>query len=148
MVKAIDNDNYNLGLVLPYTPYNKQNLTSYLIGSYENGEAKLVLYKYPSDSNILGTMQLDTQIEQDKTISKELEVLNITGTKLLRDMIVVPINNSLLYVEPIYQQYMNEENSTPILKRLLWHLVTKLQLEIIFQKHYLILFLNRLLTLK
>ena len=119
MVKTIDNDNYNLGLVLPYTPYNKQNLTSYLIGSYENGEAKLVLYKYPSDSNILGTMQLDTQIEQDKTISKELEVLNITGTKLLRDMIVVPINNSLLYVEPIYQQYMNEENSTPILKKVI-----------------------------
>ena len=119
MVKTIDNDNYNLGLVLPYTPYNKQNLTSYLIGSYENGEAKLVLYKYPSDSNILGTMQLDTQIEQDKTISKELEALNITGTKLLRDMIVVPINNSLLYVEPIYQQYMNEENSTPILKKVI-----------------------------
>lgn len=64
-------------------------------------------------------MQLDTQIEQDKTISKELEVLNITGTKLLRDMIVVPINNSLLYVEPIYQQYMNEENSTPILKKVI-----------------------------
>lgn len=64
-------------------------------------------------------MQLDTQIEQDKTISKELEALNITGTKLLRDMIVVPINNSLLYVEPIYQQYMNEENSTPILKKVI-----------------------------
>ena len=34
-------------------------------------------------------------------------------------MIVVPINNSLLYVEPIYQQYMNEENSTPILKKVI-----------------------------
>ena len=62
-------------------------------------------------------MQLDTQIEQDETISKELDTLNVTGTKLIRDMIVVPINNSLLYVEPIYQQYMNEENSTPILKK-------------------------------
>ena len=34
-------------------------------------------------------------------------------------MVVVPINNSLLYVEPIYQQYMNEENSTPILKKVI-----------------------------
>lgn len=117
MVKTIDNNNCNLGLVLPYTPYNKQNLTSYLVGSYENGNAKLVLYRFPSDSNVLGTMQLDTQIEQDETISKELDTLNVTGTKLIRDMIVVPINNSLLYVEPIYQQYMNEENSTPILKK-------------------------------
>ena len=64
-------------------------------------------------------MQLDTQIEQDETISKELETLNITGTKIIRDMVVVPINNTLLYVEPIYQQYMNEENSTPILKKVI-----------------------------
>ena len=32
-------------------------------------------------------------------------------------MTVVPINNSLLYVEPIYQQYINEDVSTPILKK-------------------------------
>ena len=119
MVKTVDNENITLGLVLPYTQYNKQNLTSYLIGSYENGQAKLSLYRYPSDSNILGTIQLDTQIEQDETISKELETLNITGTKIIRDMVVVPINNTLLYVEPIYQQYMNEENSTPILKKVI-----------------------------
>ena len=119
IVKTVDNENTTLGLVLPYTPYNKQNLTSYLIGSYENGQAKLSLYRYPSDSNVLGTIQLDTQIEQDETISKELETLNITGTKVIRDMVVVPINNTLLYVEPIYQQYMNEENSTPILKKVI-----------------------------
>lgn len=119
IVKTVDNENTTLGLVLPYTPYNKQNLTSYLIGSYENGQAKLSLYRYPSDSNVLGTIQLDTQIEQDETISKELETLNITGTKIIRDMVVVPINNTLLYVEPIYQQYMNEENSTPILKKVI-----------------------------
>lgn len=119
IVKTVDNENTTLGLVLPYTPYNKQNLTSYLVGSYENGQSKLSLYRYPSDSNVLGTIQLDTQIEQDETISKELETLNITGTKIIRDMVVVPINNTLLYVEPIYQQYMNEENSTPILKKVI-----------------------------
>ncbi len=73
IVKTVDNENTTLGLVLPYTPYNKQNLTSYLVGSYEKGQAKLSLYRYPSDSNVLGTIQLDTQIEQDETISKELE---------------------------------------------------------------------------
>ena len=119
MVKTVDNTDTTLGLVLPYTPYNKQNLTSYLVGSYENGKEVLSLYKYPSDSNVLGTAQLDTQIEQDETISKELESLNITGTKIIRDMTVIPINNTLLYIEPIYQQYMNEENSSPILKKVI-----------------------------
>lgn len=117
MIKTVDEENASLGLVLPYTPYQKQNITAYLVGSYKNGEQKLTLYKYPSDSNILGPMQIDTQLEQDETISKEIESLNVTGTRISKNMIVVPMDNSLLYIEPIYQQYINEENSTPILKK-------------------------------
>ena len=48
-------------------------------------------------------MQLDQQIEEDEAISTELETLNTTGTRLTKQMIIVPINNTLLYVEPIYQ---------------------------------------------
>ena len=117
MVKTIDQENATIGLVLPYTPYQKQNLTAYLVGTYQNAQPKLTLYKYPSDSNIIGPMQLDTQIEQDENISKEIESLNVTGTKIKKNMLIIPINNSLLYVEPIYQQYINEENSTLILKK-------------------------------
>ena len=118
MVKTIDENEAKLGLVLPYTPYNKQNLTAYLIGTYKNGEQKLTLYKYPSDSNVLGPMQIDTQLEQDEGISQEIASLNVTGTRITKNMIVVPINNSLLYVETIYQQDTNEENSTPTLKKI------------------------------
>ncbi len=117
MLKTVDEDEANLGLVLPYTPYQKQNIIAYLVGTYKNGELSLKLYKYPSDSNILGPMQIDTQLEQDERISSEISSLNVTGTKLLKNMIVIPINNSLLYVETIYQQYINEEDSTPILKK-------------------------------
>ena len=117
MVKTIDQEESTIGLVLPYTPYQKQNLTAYLVGTYQNAQPKLTLYKYPSDSNIIGPMQLDTQIEQDENISKEIESLNVTGTKIKKNMLIIPINNSLLYVEPIYQQYINEENSTLILKK-------------------------------
>lgn len=117
MVKTVDQDQAKLGLVLPYTPFEKQNLTAYLIGTYENGEPKLTLYRYPTDSNILGPMQIDTQLAQDERIASEIESLNVTGTTITKNMIVIPINNSLLYVEPIYQEYRNEENSTPILKK-------------------------------
>ena len=118
MVKTIDSAEPMLGLVLPYTPYDKQNLTAYLVGTYQNGEKVLKLYKYPADSNILGPMQIDTQLEQDEGISEEIESLNVTGTRITKDMIIVPINNSLLYVETIYQQDTNEENSTPTLKKI------------------------------
>lgn len=117
MVKTKDSDSAKLGLVLPYTLYGKQNIISYIVGTYENGSAKLTVYKFSSDSNILGPMQLDTQIEQDEKISKELETLNVNGTKITKNMIIVPINDTLLYVEPIYQQYINETNSVPTLKK-------------------------------
>ena len=64
-------------------------------------------------------MQLDTQIEQDETISAELDSLNVSGTKLTKDIIIVPIDNTLLYVETIYQQYVNETNSLPVLKKVI-----------------------------
>lgn len=64
-------------------------------------------------------MQLDTQIEQDDRISsKEIESLNVNGTKITKNMIIVPIDNTLLYIEPIYQQYINEENALPTLKKI------------------------------
>ena len=117
MVKTIDSDKSRVGLVIPFTPYGKQNIMSYMVGSYENGMPKLAVYKFSSDSNILGPMQLDTQIEQDEKISKELEALNVNGTRITKNMIIVPVNNTLIYVEPIYQQYINETNSVPVLKK-------------------------------
>ena len=119
MVKTIDSTEGKLGLILPFTPDEKQNITAYMIGTYEDGVAKLSLYKFASDSNILGPMQLDTQIEQDDEISKELESLNVAGTKISKNMIVVPLDNTLLYVEPVYQQYINEVDSTPTLKKVI-----------------------------
>lgn len=107
------------GLVQIYTPDEKQNVISYLVGSTTpNGANQLNLYKFSADSNIVGPMQLDKQIEEDEAISSELELLNATGTKLTKQMIIVPINNTLLYVEPIYQTMLNESD-VPILKKVI-----------------------------
>lgn len=117
MLKVANSDEEELGLVLQYTPKDKQNLRAYLVGKYVNGTPNLTLYKYSPDSNILGPMQLNTLLEQDETISKELDTLNVTGTKLIKNMIMVPINDTILYVEPIYQMSLNESKSTPVLKK-------------------------------
>ena len=119
MVKTIDSEESELGLVLPFTPYEKQNIISYMVGTYDGGSPKLTIYKFEADSNIIGPMQLDTQIEQDEQISKELETLNVTGTRITKNMVIVPLDNTLLYVEPVYQQYINEEDATPTLKKVI-----------------------------
>ena len=107
-----------LGLVQIYTPNEKQNIISYLVGSVDGTTNKLNLYKFSADSNIVGPMQLDKQIEEDEAIAKEIETLNITGTRLTKQMLIIPVENTLLYVEPIYQTMLNEsEVPVPVLKK-------------------------------
>ncbi|MDO5556183.1 MAG: UPF0182 family protein [Clostridia bacterium] len=118
-VKTVDNNSSILGLVIPYTISGKQNIISYLVGTYDNqNNKKLTLYKFKSENSILGITQLDTLVEQDEKISKELNTLNVTGTKIEKNIIVVPINNTLLYVEPIYQVMLNNESQVPLLKKI------------------------------
>lgn len=113
------NGQNEIGLIQIYTPESKQNLISYLIGSTNGNTNKLKLYKFSQDSNVLGPMQLDNQIEQDELIASEIKSLNTTGTKVTKDMVVVPINNTLLYVESIYQTMLNEESKIPMLKKII-----------------------------
>ena len=117
-LKKTDSEKPEYGLVLTYNKYGKQNIISYLVGTINQGKPELSLYKFNSENNIVGIIQLNNQIEQDATISKELEQINTTGTKLIKDMIIVPINNSLLYIEPVYQVLLNE-SEIPVLKKVI-----------------------------
>lgn len=116
MVK--ENNENKVGLIIPYTVEGKQNITAYLVGTVdESGRMNLKLYKYISGSNVLGPTQLDKEIQEDATISKEIESINLIGTKITKNIIIVPIGDSLLYVEPIYQTQLNEKNAIPLLKK-------------------------------
>lgn len=109
-----------LGLVIPYTLKGKQNLNSYLVGTYnkENNENELVVNKFVSNNGILGPKQLERQIDEDEEISKEIESISLAGTKLIKSLYVIPIENTIIYVEPIYQVLVNE-TSIPILKKVI-----------------------------
>ena len=111
IVKTTNNLNYTLGLVEPYIINGKQNITSYLVGT-----DKLTVYRFVGDTATLGTTQLERLIEEDENVAKEIETLKVAGTKIEKKLFVVPINDKLIYVEPIYQVLINE-NQVPILKK-------------------------------
>ena len=118
MVK--DGEEEKLGLIQIYTPNGRQNLISYLVGETEGETNKLKLYKFSEDSNIIGPMQLEQQIEQDEAISAEIDLLDTTGMRVTKQMIVVPIENTLLYIEPVYQTVLNDPaNNVPTLKKVI-----------------------------
>ena len=111
-------DEETIGLIQMYTPKNKQNITSYLVGTVEKGENKLKLRTLHSDSQILGPSLLDTQISQDENIKNQIDSLTVTGAKITKKMIIVPVENTLLYIEPVYQTLVNEDN-IPTLKKVI-----------------------------
>ena len=119
MIKTPDNDKSELGLIQMYTQNGKSNITSYLVGSCNGTECELKIYKYPTDSNILSPSKLDNQIDQDETISTELSTIDVTGSKISKDMKIIPINNTVLYVETIYQTMTNEPNQPTTLKKVI-----------------------------
>ena len=107
----------SLGLVIPYTAYGKQNLVAYMIGTVEDGKYVLRTFMFSSESNVLGPIQIQTQIDQDENIAAEIASLNTTGTRITKKLIAVPVNDTILYVETIYQQLINETTQKPNLKR-------------------------------
>ena len=118
MLKTPDGET-RFGLVQMYTQKNKTNIISYVLGTCNGTNNELKIYKFSADSNILGANQLDNLIEQDETISAELNSLNVTGVKISKEMKIIPINNTLLYIETIYQTKTNEINQPITLEKVI-----------------------------
>ena len=118
MLKTSDGET-RFGLVQMYTQKNKSNIISYVLGTCNGTSNELKIYKFSADSNILGANQLDNLIEQDETISAELNSLNVTGVKISKEMKIIPINNTLLYIETIYQTKTNEINQPITLEKVI-----------------------------
>ncbi|WZL73224.1 UPF0182 family protein [Clostridiaceae bacterium 35-E11] len=107
-------------LSIPYTPKDKPNMTALLIARNDGDQyGKLVIYKLPKQKNIYGPMQIESKIDQDTEISKEFSLWGQKGSTYIRgNLLTIPIEDSLLYVEPIYLKADNE-NSLPEVKRVI-----------------------------
>ena len=104
---------------IAYTPASKANLTG-LLTARSDGEnyGQIVLYRMPKDRIIYGPAQIEAQINQDADISKEFALWNNSGSTYSRgDMFVIPVENSLLYVEPVYLEAST--SSLPEVKRVI-----------------------------
>lgn len=104
---------------IPFTPKDKKNMTGIMVARNDGANyGKLVLYKLPKNKVVYGPRQIEAQIDQDPEISKEFSLWNSAGSKYSRgNMFVIPIEESLLYVEPVYLEA--SESSIPEVKRVI-----------------------------
>ncbi len=104
---------------IPFTPKSKKNMTALMVARNDGDHyGELVLYQFPKSKTIYGPEQVEAQIDQNTEISKEFSLWNSSGTTYRRgNMFVIPINSSILYVEPVYLEATN--SSIPEVKRII-----------------------------
>ncbi|MGC1396753.1 MAG: UPF0182 family protein [Coleofasciculaceae cyanobacterium] len=106
-------------LLHPFTPTKRNNLIAWLAARSDGKNyGKLLLYRFPKQELVYGTEQIEARINQDPVISQQISLWNREGSRVVQgNLLVIPIERSLLYVEPLYLEA--ERNSLPTLVRVI-----------------------------
>ncbi|MGC2111052.1 MAG: UPF0182 family protein [Candidatus Korobacteraceae bacterium] len=93
-------------LMLPFTPRGKDNLIGWMAARCDGDQlGKLIFYQLPKQQLMYGPMQIESRIDQDQNISKDLTLWNQQGSRVLRgNIIALPVTGGFLYLESIYIQ--------------------------------------------
>jgi uncharacterized membrane protein (UPF0182 family) len=104
-------------LVMPFTPNNKQNMVAYMAARSDPASyGRITLFSLPRARTVFGPTQVHAQILADPDVAKELTLFNQQGsTVILGNLLTVPIEHSLLYVQPIFVQA--SQGAIPELRR-------------------------------
>ncbi|HEY5586894.1 MAG TPA: UPF0182 family protein [Ruminiclostridium sp.] len=116
MIKLPDNLGTEEELILmrPFTPSGeKHNMVSWLaVRNSKDSYGEMILFNFPKNTNILGPDQVEVNINQISEISESMTLWGQGGSTVFKgSLLVIPIENSVLYVEPIY---IKSESSSSI----------------------------------
>jgi len=96
-------------LMQPYAPPQRDNMIGIMAADSEPASyGDQTVYLLPKERVVLGPQQVVARIEQDPVISPQLSLWDQRGSKVtLGDMLVLPVENSIAYVQPIFLQAEN-----------------------------------------
>ncbi|MEO6057052.1 MAG: UPF0182 family protein, partial [Gemmatimonadales bacterium] len=103
--------------MVPFTPRGKDNLAAWMVAR-NDGDAygKLRVYQLSRQTLVYGPQQIENRINQNTEISRQVSLWDQRGSQVIRgDLLVIPIEESLLYVQPLYLRA--EGGRIPELKR-------------------------------
>jgi uncharacterized membrane protein (UPF0182 family) len=99
-------DTVEFALIMPFTPRDRENTVAWLAGRSDGEQfGKLRNFRFPTGVLAFGPSQIENRIEQNATISQQLTLWDSSGSEVLRStLMMVPVGNSFLYVQPVYLQ--------------------------------------------
>jgi hypothetical protein len=106
-------------IMLPMVPTQRENMIAWLAARCDPPDyGKLIVYEFPKDKLVYGPFQIEARINQNTEISQQISLWNQMGSRVIRgNLLVVPIENSILYVSPLYLRA--ESGQLPELKRVI-----------------------------
>jgi uncharacterized membrane protein (UPF0182 family) len=106
-------------LMLPMAPSQRENMIAWLAARCDPPDyGKLIVYEFPKEKLVYGPFQIEARINQNTSISQQISLWNQMGSRVIRgNLLVVPIENSILYVSPLYLRA--ESGQLPELKRVI-----------------------------
>jgi uncharacterized membrane protein (UPF0182 family) len=106
-------------LLSPFTPLNKQNMVAWMAARCDGENyGKLLVYEFSKQRLIYGPEQVEARVNQDPAISEQIALWNEHGSRVnLGTLLVIPIETSLLYVQPLYLEA--EQSRLPQLTRVI-----------------------------
>jgi uncharacterized membrane protein (UPF0182 family) len=106
-------------LMLPMAPNGRDNMIAWMAARCDGADyGHLFEYAFSKDSLFYGPYQIQARINQNPEISRQLSLWNQMGSKvILGNLIVIPVEDSLLYVEPLYIRA--ENGQLPELQRVI-----------------------------
>ncbi|MGB3716996.1 MAG: UPF0182 family protein [Candidatus Promineifilaceae bacterium] len=106
-------------LIQPYVPAGKNNMVAWIAARNDPPNyGQLVVYELPKAELVFGPIQVEARIDQDPEISAQMSLWNQRGSKVIRgNLLVIPMNSSFLYVEPLY--LLSEASELPELQRVI-----------------------------
>jgi uncharacterized membrane protein (UPF0182 family) len=101
-----ESDRPEFVLMLPFTPKDRQVSIGWIAGMCDGDNyGRFLAYKFPKEKRILGPQQVETKIDQDRFLSGQLTLWDQRGSRVIRgNVLAIPVEQTLLYVEPIYLQ--------------------------------------------
>jgi uncharacterized membrane protein (UPF0182 family) len=119
LMKLPGSDLLEYMLMSPFTPQNRDNMISWLAARSDFPDyGKMLFYELPKDKLTYGPNQISAMIDQSTKISEQLTLWDQKGSGVIRGkLVVIPIENSFLYVVPLYLQA--EGANLPQLKRVI-----------------------------
>ncbi len=99
-----EKEEFLLMLPLVLAKFERKNMVAWMAARCDPEKyGELIVYRFPKKQLVYGTMHFEALVDNDPELSELMTLWGTSGSRVIRgNVLVIPVADTLLYVEPIY----------------------------------------------